>query len=505
MRQFVGPVGRYAAPCVVGAALAFLSACSDQATAPRSSTSALDAARTTVNATPCAAECSLIVDGRPFSAARFQVDSATIPVAVADLTIHGEPGAEITIALNIDPADEAVAAVGHVLVRVGDADARAIPLGALRQSQSVYRFAAQGTVRLRYSLAREMQGVPKKDVRLVQRLTGGATVTQASRPWAGSALATASPLDASTCTVASPDSIVCGIEVQVNPYVQHYYFSDIRGTFSSKAGSGASVTITVTFSRPVQSVTVTIYDPTYSGNQAVAYDGTGVWLGSVSFAYTGIPGHNTPDTKTLNAANTRRVDLVPAPADYVAYDMTFVPQPCAATGDSVLDDANFTAQTDSLLLDARQNINIADRHERAAYVLKDLTTGALSWIQATGLQGYCWGVAVPDAGDIVRGLTVNGQMGPNQILYGVVHSHVFFIGEDTRPCYSNGTAAYDPLGSGGGSGDDWPWVNRSQNAGLRVYSVSPDAIAYLPPGLTSADQQAANPSVYNNAGGCAKP
>jgi hypothetical protein len=84
--------------------------------------------------------------------------------------------------------------------------------------------------------------------------------------------------------------------------------------------------ITVTFSPPVASVSVTALDPDFPGNRMDAFDTSGALIGSASFTGDGRPGVFTTSTVTLTGAGIARVVLVPAPAEYVAYDnLSFAP------------------------------------------------------------------------------------------------------------------------------------------------------------------------------------
>jgi hypothetical protein len=83
--------------------------------------------------------------------------------------------------------------------------------------------------------------------------------------------------------------------------------------------------ITVTFSPPVASVSVTALDPDFPGNRMDAFDTSGALIGSASFTGDGRPGVFTTSTVTLTGAGIARVVLVPAPAEYVAYNLSFTP------------------------------------------------------------------------------------------------------------------------------------------------------------------------------------
>jgi hypothetical protein len=88
------------------------------------------------------------------------------------------------------------------------------------------------------------------------------------------------------------------------------------GSFQSAMGTGASAEITISFTVPITSVTITAYDPTFVGNRMRATGSSGTQ--SVAFAGSGTPGVQVPSTKTLTGEFTS-VTLTPAEGDYVAY------------------------------------------------------------------------------------------------------------------------------------------------------------------------------------------
>jgi hypothetical protein len=125
----------------------------------------------------------------------------------------------------------------------------------------------------------------------------------------------------SSCSVPSPGTY-CGVSVGISPFATGGPF----GGFQSRPGTGVSLPISVTFSPPVASVSVTALDPDFSGNRMDAFDTAGGLIGSAPFAGDGTPGVFTTSTVTLRGAGIARVVLVPAPADYVAYDaLSFTP------------------------------------------------------------------------------------------------------------------------------------------------------------------------------------
>ena len=263
------------------------------------------------------------MDSRPFRASRSSPDSTAGTLFLADVTVSGNKGAFVSlgIAANRSLLD-ALPADARVLVTI-DGKLQSFRLSDLTSSPpTVYQFETSTTVRIRYELSRgAVKLIPAGDIRLSQ-YTSSAEVVYSKRPWVPSTLAIAANISAaSSCVIEAASSRVCGITVSVNPF----WGEPIGGqsSFQSHQGSGASAPITIKFSAPVPSVTFTIYDPTYAGNSATAYDASGNVLGRVDFVGSGTPGVNIPDTKTLTYSGIRRVELIPAEADYVSYDANF--------------------------------------------------------------------------------------------------------------------------------------------------------------------------------------
>lgn len=93
--------------------------------------------------------------------------------------------------------------------------------------------------------------------------------------------------------------------------------------FQSTVAQGVSVPLTVTFDIPVDSVTITCFDPTWPTNSMAVYNESDALLGSVNFDSNGVPGVNVPSTKTLTFAGIKKIILTPGAGDYVAYSMTY--------------------------------------------------------------------------------------------------------------------------------------------------------------------------------------
>ena len=117
--------------------------------------------------------------------------------------------------------------------------------------------------------------------------------------------------------VVDPDPLAnpCG-----PPIIDPYFTGGAFGGFQSVPGSGYQTTITVTLPCPASRVEVTILDPDYPANVMIAYVG-GIEVGRAVFIGDGSPGVLTRDTQAIAWPGITRVELVPDPIDYVAYDL----------------------------------------------------------------------------------------------------------------------------------------------------------------------------------------
>jgi hypothetical protein len=274
-------------------------------------------------AVPCADECAITTDSRPFLLARSSRDSVTGTLVLADITLDGSPGA--TVSLGLAAGAQLLAALPHdtrIIVTAG-AVTKSFPISQLTSGRaSIYRFQAAGTARIRYALSRGAPAsIPVGEIRLTQ-YSNSVIVVSSERRWIRqSPQFAALTSSSSSCAIAAAQSRICGITVSVNPYAPAVM--SYEATFQSNPGTGTSSAIGITFSSSVPSVTVTIADPTYDGNTAQAFDSTGALLGTVNFVGTGIPGVDVPDTKTLTFNGIRSVILTPAQDDYVSYNANF--------------------------------------------------------------------------------------------------------------------------------------------------------------------------------------
>jgi len=279
----------------------------------------------------CADECAITTDSRPFLLARSSRDSVAGTLALAEITLDGSSGA--TVSLGLAGSAQVLAALPRdmrILVTAGE-ETKSFAISQLTSARgAIYRFQTVGTVRIFYALSRGMPAsIPLGDLRLTQ-YSNSAAIVKSVRRWVRQSSAFAAQMSSSSsCIIEAPTSRVCGTTVWVNPYAAAATY---EGTFQSNPGTGASSTIGINFTPAVPSVTITVYDPTYDGNTAQAFDSTGALLGSVSFAGTGTPGWDVPDTKTLTFNGIHTLILTPAAADYVAYDANFEgtpgPSPC---------------------------------------------------------------------------------------------------------------------------------------------------------------------------------
>jgi hypothetical protein len=141
-----------------------------------------------------------------------------------------------------------------------------------------------------------------------------APLTLALCPMLGVPGARESAPHAMPCAVVEP-GVVCGVTVSINPFVPN---GGPFGGFQSAPGTSYQSDVVITFSEPVQSVTVTELDPDYTENQMIAYEDKTI-VARTTFEGDNAPNVLTSSTRTLQACNITRIVLHPDPADYVAY------------------------------------------------------------------------------------------------------------------------------------------------------------------------------------------
>ena len=122
-----------------------------------------------------------------------------------------------------------------------------------------------------------------------------------------------------SCNIAAQSQTQCG---NVTATLSRSIPSVGNGTWQTSPGTNASSDMTITFSSPVSSVTITIHDPTYSGNQMTATDSAGNIVNFYRFQYNNTPGTYSADQATLSG-RIAAISLIAAPLDYVAYSGSF--------------------------------------------------------------------------------------------------------------------------------------------------------------------------------------
>jgi hypothetical protein len=325
----------------VGAAAAVMLAagCSDR----RVPTAADGAGRALVlsdaaSGAKCAAgSCLLANTILPLQSGLYAPDSAALLVPLGEVLVQLRPGDSVTLAATVSPDLAKSLPPDEQLVAVSGPDTVRVRLRSNSVGATIYRAVAADSVRLHVGLTRRLSASPRSGAFTVSVNYGSAPLLSAWTPWiaasAPGAAATAGlAASATTCTATAPGPSSCpDITVSIVPYAP----GDPFGDFQSDPGTGVSNPITVTFSQPVTSVTITIEDPTYAGNAMTAYRADGSIAGTVSFTGSGIPGIDIPDTQTITAAGIVRIVLTPAPLDYVAYaGLTFTPGPSGLCKDS---------------------------------------------------------------------------------------------------------------------------------------------------------------------------
>lgn len=261
-------------------------------------------------------------NSRLLVAARADPDSAAIPVSVATVHLTGQPGDTVSLLLRAAPELLSAAGGGVRLLVDIDGTRAEYSLPDLVAGVTIHRFAEARTIAIDYLLSREVETAGDGAFDLRQP-TSAALVSKAT-PWVLPAAAAVQHLAAvcgTDCAETCPLSAATGTCGPTTWTIEPYVVPDVFGSFQSDEGHGQSHPITITFTEPIASITITIEDPTWAGNFMTAYAPDGQVVGTVDFAYNSTPGTNAPDTKTISGAISRVV-LTPPIGDYVAYDGT---------------------------------------------------------------------------------------------------------------------------------------------------------------------------------------
>ena len=295
-----------------------------------------------------------------------------------------------------------------------------------------------------------------------------------------------------TCTATAPGASSCpGVSVTMVPYAPGDHFG---ADFQSTAGSGVSSPITITFSQVVSSVTVTAFDPTFAGNMMQAFDQNGGLVGTAGIAGSGTPGVNNPQTVTLNGS-IKSIVLTPGANDYVAYGgLTFTTAAgTCPTNDPVLDDpAIRLALKNALNASGAFNNTPATRQENAGWIYQrpdgtyDVRTTSPSPTNPATPCSSTPGGPTPQAGE-----TVIGPFHTHPFSHGDILPQVPGCGNNTRQ-----TFAYDSRRNGGGSTQDWQFIQTPLgNQLLPMYIIDKNEVFRLDP-TTPVRQRSRNPNRF---------
>lgn len=319
--------------CPLFAALILIGGCrSDVPTAAAPSpVQDIGSGLTAVATPPCQGTCVLFDNPGPLMSALAMPDSLDSPVVLGELTLRGQAGDSVALQLTADSTVLAALTADEMVTVAADTVRRSYSLRDAASSIIVYHFDSAGAATLRYTLNRRLATAPRGAVRLVQR--SGAAILAATTPWVRSPLARDASMLAASALADSgnpacdtevrifENGTYCGANIHFIQAVPADAFEGAGAAFQSDPGHGVSHPITITFDKPAAEVTVTIYDPTWDGNTMAAYDSAGNGIGFVAF-----PGNHTPGTLTKQDGHVEgaisRIDLTPAPGDYVAYSMT---------------------------------------------------------------------------------------------------------------------------------------------------------------------------------------
>ena len=289
------------------------------------------------DATVCDTICVLVSGVEPFRLARTHPDSSG-KVLLAAVRVLGGVGGSVSLLLDApDEFWDSAPASARLAVTV-NGNRQHVPLLALAGEHVVHRFASSGAVaEITLELQRELPEAPKAALQLVLRVTNG-HVADARRPWMalprGPSFTVTASVD-SACPFNAPGTW-CGVAVGIAPFHQGTVWTSTG--FQSAPGNGVSSTIRITFSTQVRDFRVSVYDPNLDNNRVVAYDSSGVVIGSVT-----VPGDHTPGQQPptiypvlIEVAGIRAVDLIPDTGEYIAYDgASFVPV-CDSTVSAII-------------------------------------------------------------------------------------------------------------------------------------------------------------------------
>ena len=274
----------------------------------------------------CSPVCELWNSAIPLRLAAAPADSAGLPIPVAWVTVA--PGEASTLTLHLTLADGVDAGLEpESLIVAGPTWNRRVALRRAPEVMTVPLPADSTEMPLVVSLARRLPA-PRPDV------TRLALEASLARPVRRSFAPFLDAVDASTairaglvaavspsCLVLHPSPPPClGVGITLDPNEDDGPF----GGFQWAPGTGIMQPVSVTFSRPVGSVLVVVLDPTYSGNTVTAFDSAGGVISTQAVPFSGVPGVFTIQAVEFTG-RIKRLLLVPAPVEYVAYRLLVTP------------------------------------------------------------------------------------------------------------------------------------------------------------------------------------
>ena len=303
-------------PCIVSATALIAAGCVDEPAAPTRAVNLSNMAQAG------SGELMLSTGGGVWRSAAASDSAGDLIVARA--TVQGTSGDSIAVRL---VADDEVQSQGpqQSLMTIVDGKASTISQALLKKGQRIYRFTDDRSVQVEYRLKRRRGAVTTADeIRLVQSTNG--QVISANTPWVFSDAGAASVVTSrgggqggTTCPLNAATGTCDSVQWNIVPYAPGFAFLG----FQSDAGStGPSHEISLTFSSYVSSITVKVNDPTWVGNKMIPYDGSRV-VDTAAFVGNNLPGFNDPSTRTISSPMTRVV-LIPAPNDYVTYEVSIL-------------------------------------------------------------------------------------------------------------------------------------------------------------------------------------
>lgn len=266
-----------------------------------------------------------------------QPDSLGAVLALGELELAGNTGDSLALTLRATGIVRRALASGSSIMIDDGFGLTIIDPESIMRSRIVYRLR-HSSARVRLMLSRgasraiidSLQGQAVRAAAPSLEAQFSGSIVTSRMKWSRSARTGGeAALTTNACEATEGAGTCDGVSYAIDPYV------DAGVYFQSSPGTQPSVDITVTFTGPVNSVSVTIGDPTYSGNTATAYDAAGNILTATEFTHSGVWGVNNPDTRVLmvpDSLSIARMVLHAAADDYVYYYMSINMSPPQGPG-----------------------------------------------------------------------------------------------------------------------------------------------------------------------------